>query len=100
MKLLPNVAIKLLLIVSLILITDLLQTKSKEKFKSCTTATDCKAQAEHPEICEHLPSGEGICILPGEEFTKNLGKSCKDDDACPSALLCEGGSCKMLNTKK
>jgi hypothetical protein len=100
MKLLPNIAIKLILITSLILITDLLQTKPKAKLKSCETDAHCKtAGAEGNELCDSLPGG-GVCVLPGEKATDGQGKPCVNDDNCPSALLCESGACKMINMAK
>lgn len=105
MKPLPNYVIKLLLISGLIIVTELLQTKllqtqPKSKFKTCQTDIDCRGNAVGSEICDKLPSGEGVCVMPGEEFNKNVGKACRLDDDCPSTLLCENGQCKMLAETK
>lgn len=102
----PNVVIKLLLISGLIVVTELLQTKllqtkPKAKFKACEVDVDCKGgNALSAAVCDKLPLNSGVCVMPGEEFTKNIGKSCRLDDECPSALMCENGQCTMLADSK
>jgi len=72
--------------------------KPRASLKACVNDVDCRTSAADDSKCDAHPAG--VCVKPGEEFTKHMGKACKVDDDCSSALLCDGGTCQLVNKKK